>query len=167
MSTPSIPNGTPQPAPNAPTAITTPPKAKFNAKGDSKEEFCINVVQELIRMGLVVTQTSKPTKDGKGGNKLYLKFSLGDVPTRFGTLLELTPEQARRLNTSHGTPLAMDFNVALLDITPASAVPARIAERRLQTITRQTNSVSRMPANILLEELNRKRVAEGLEPIKG
>jgi len=143
-------NSTPQS-----TSVPAAPVTTFAAKGASKEEFCINVVAELIRVGAVSVTMSKGGKDGKS-SKPYGKFSLGDVPTRFGTLMELSPEQAKRIGTAHGFPLALDFSFALLDLTPAANVPARIAERRIQTATRQTNSAARMSEDVLLAELERR-----------
>jgi hypothetical protein len=150
----------------APT-VAMPVATEFVAKGATKEEFCIEVVRALIAAGLVIATTSKPGKDGKGGGKPYLKFAMGTIPTRFGGLLmELDATQANRIATAAGVPLLMDFSVALLELTPKAAVQARINERRVQTITRDANRVANTSTSVLQDELNRRRVADGQEPIK-
>lgn len=159
MSTPNTaPNATP--AQPASTLALTPVASKFEAKGSTKEEFILSVIRALIAEGLMQPAVSKPTKDGKGGQKPYLKFNIGTIPTRFGGLLmKLDSAQALSINTSQGVPLLADFSVALLDLTNRAALAARIAEREVQTATREANRAASTSTDVLLEELRKRGVS--------
>ena len=136
---------------------------KLAVRDLSMEDFCIQVTRELLeRNALVATKSS-----AKENPSTYAKFALGEGPTDFRKSLPLDSAQSRRLKTLHGLPMALSFQVAVLDLVPEQSAEQHRRERLAMTAEREAKKVGSISNDSLLQELNKRRVAEGLEPIKG
>jgi len=155
---------TPQAAPAKPPVINGETgKWQFVAQGNTIEELCISTAEALLKANAFMAQKST----AKENPTTYAEFSLGDGPTNFRKNLVLNAAQGRKLAAIHGIPMALSFRVALLDLVPAASAEARRRERVAMTAEREAKKVGSIGTANLLEELNKRRVAEGLEPLKG
>ena len=163
-----VTNSTPVvPAKTTPVEAILPTGDAYKALFEklSNEDFCVEVAREVLRRQLILPEKKlATTKNGR--DTVWGAWDLGTGSGLYKSV-DLTPVQSGRLRTVHGIPMALGFRVTVLDIVPQPQAEARRKEREVQTATRDTNRAGSVSTSTLLDELNRRRAAEGLEPIKG
>lgn len=143
------PQGTPQAAPATPT-----PAPKYTLTGDTLEELSVAFGEVLAKSGQLIVKDNKSGNGSKYGT-WALDDGMSDNP--FSKGLGLTPEQARRMPTAAGVPAIMSVEVFLRQLSPASAIAAKAAERAAVTANRES---------ALEAKLNAIRARRGEGPVK-
>ena len=150
-----------------PSPAASPVAAKFIITANSPRELALKTAQALLREGLFEDRETQGGKDGKGEKKPYAVWNLDDSGTiaNYNDGITLTPEEARMFPTGKGLPVVFSSSFALRQLAPAAVVAARISERLAMTATREANKVASASNSALLDEINKRRIAEGKAPI--
>jgi hypothetical protein len=130
----------------------------------SNDDLCVEFTRELIRRNLIPVIEKRSEKKGVPST-FWGAFDLGTGAGLYKSI-DLTPVQSRRLNMQHGVPMALGLRATVLDLTPQPQAEARRKERQVQTATRESNKADSVSTSALLDALNRRRAAEGREPLK-
>jgi hypothetical protein len=142
------------------------PEGSLVVYGKDINDFAVGVGRMLLDEDLLTMTTSKPGKRAGTGNKPYATFHLGTGTSDFRKRLTLTGEQSRRLVTIQGAPIDIAMSFTALDLTPVTGLSAKLQEREVNTIQRESRSVKAISDNVLLEDLNRRRIERGQQPIE-
>jgi hypothetical protein len=147
----------------APAIVTNTPTLASLMGALSTEDLCVQFTKELIRRNLIPVIEKRSEKKGVPST-FWGAFDLGTGSGLYKSI-DLSPVQSRELNMQHGVPMALGLRATVLDLTPQPQAEARRKERVLQTATRESNKVTSVSTNALLDEVNRRRVQEGKAPL--